>query len=96
MSDTLVRGGWREVSTRRWLASAVALGVDYCLEAGEGVFRRGTAWSLVWDCPHCERRVRLEAYWEHTTPCGERCLCREWSGECACSAHLTIALFYAA
>ena len=55
MSDTLVRGGWREVSTRRWLASAVALGVDYCLEAGEGVFRRGTAWSLVWDCPHSER-----------------------------------------
>jgi len=62
MSDTLVRGGWREVSTRRWLASAVALGVDYCLEAGEGAFRRGTAWSLVWDCPHCERRVRLQIW----------------------------------
>jgi hypothetical protein len=75
------------------VAQAEALGVEYRLTAGEGVFRRGTAWSLVWDCPRCERRVRLAASWSHTEPCSEACVCLGWSGPCECGAALVIALW---
>ena len=83
---------WVETSPGRWQASAESLSVDYRLTAGEGVFRRGTAWSLVWDCPRCERRVRLAAKWSHTTPCSDSCLCDGWTGLCECGADLWISL----
>jgi hypothetical protein len=52
---------WHEVSPRCWQAQAEELGVEYRLEAGAWGMRRGTAWSLVWDCPSCEHRVNLSA-----------------------------------
>jgi hypothetical protein len=87
------RSVWVETPPGRWDADAQALGVDYCLVAGEGVFRRGTAWSLVWDCPRCERRVHLASLWDHTDPCGDGCLCVGWQGRCACGVLVRIGLW---
>ena len=87
---TVPRSAWTEFPPGRWYADAEGLGVEYCLVAGEDVFRRGTAWWLVWDCPACERRVRLAAQWNHCVPCGEACFCEGWSGICACGDQVTI------
>jgi hypothetical protein len=84
---------WKEPSPRHFVADAHELGVVYALVGGEGVFRRGTGWSLIWDCPQCERRVRLASHWTHSEPCDDGCICDGWYGVCACGASIAIELW---
>lgn len=84
---------WTETKPGCWDAEAEQLGVDYWLMGGEGTVRQGTAWSLVWDCPPCERRVRLASLWDHTEPCGDGCLCVGRRGQCRCGALVRISLW---
>jgi hypothetical protein len=89
---------WTQTSPGCWDAHvtdlAERLGSEvYSLDIAEGTFRFGGSRSIVWDCPRCERRLRLTSHWNHTEPCGGGffCLCIGWQAECACGALVRIA-----
>ncbi len=82
--------GWREIASGRWLAWHGALEPgEYRLQPRAG-FREWATRSVLWDCPHCERRVLLHGTWLDFPDDGY--ILVGWRGECQCGADVSIAL----